>query len=170
MKFRSIPQFTFSGNYAVDTSWDYVLDWIKRKQEQMGAKFEIDPDFQRGHVWTEDKQIAYVEFCLRGGTSANSIYWNCVGWMDSFEGPFVLVDGKQRLTAVQRFLNNEIKAFDCLYKDYEDSLPSNVGFKMHVNNLKTRKQVLNWYLEMNSGGVVHTQEELDKVRELLACT
>jgi hypothetical protein len=36
-----------------------------------------------------------------------------------------------------------------------------------VNDLKTREEVLQWYLDLNSGGVVHTEEELNRVREML---
>jgi len=39
--------------------------------------------------------------------------------------------------------------------------------KLNVNNLKTKAEVLRWYLEMNTGGVVHTQDEVDKARALL---
>ena len=31
----------------------------------MGLQF--NPDFQRGHVWTEGQQIAFMEFLLKGG-------------------------------------------------------------------------------------------------------
>lgn len=36
-----------------------------------------------------------------------------------------------------------------------------------VNELRTRAEVLRWYLQLNSGGVVHTEEELARVRALL---
>lgn len=41
------------------------------------------------------------------------------------------------------------------------------GFKINVNNLLTRREVLQWYVEFNSGGTPHTTEELDRVRALL---
>jgi len=59
--------------------------------------FEICPDFQRGHVWDDAKSIAYVEFCLKGGVSARTLFFNCPGWQN--KGPMQLVDGLQRLTA-----------------------------------------------------------------------
>jgi hypothetical protein len=40
--------------------------------------------------------------------------------------------------------------------------------KMQVNNLQTRKEVLTWHLQTNDGGVVHSAEELERVRGLLA--
>jgi hypothetical protein len=36
-----------------------------------------------------------------------------------------------------------------------------------VNDLKTKAEVLQWYLDINSGGVVHTETELEKVKRLL---
>jgi len=36
-----------------------------------------------------------------------------------------------------------------------------------VNNLKTRKEVLQWYIEFNSGGTVHTDAEIQRVKKLL---
>ena len=39
--------------------------------------------------------------------------------------------------------------------------------KLNINNLKTKKEVLSQYIEMNEGGTPHTKEEIDKVKELL---
>lgn len=71
---------------------------------------QLNPDFQRGHVWIENQQIKYIEYILRGGKTARVIY---------------------------------------------------------LNNLKTRKEVLQWYLEFNSYGTIHTEEEINKVKKLL---
>jgi len=128
---------------------------------------QLNPDFQRGHVWAEDQQISYIEFLLKGGKSARIIYFNHPNWMGNWQGDFVCVDGLQRLTAVMRFFNNEIKVFDTYYKDFEDKLHSDIDLIFNVNNLKTKKEVLQWYLEMNSGGTIHTEEEISRVKELL---
>ena len=37
-----------------------------------------------------------------------------------------------------------------------------------VNDLQTREEVLQWYLELNSAGTPHSKEELDRVKALLA--
>ena len=39
-------------------------------------------------------------------------------------------------------------------------------FLFNVNNLKTRADVLRWYLEMNTGGTPHSKEEIKRVEEL----
>lgn len=168
-KFSDIKSFTRSAGYRVNVDWrslEHTLDHYQNMKDGL-ATLNLDPDFQRGHVWTEIQQIKYLEYIFKGGTSGKEIYFNCVGWMGSFKGPFELVDGKQRITAVRRFLNNEIPAFGSLFKDFEDCMPYNADFYFSINNLKTRAEVLHWYLEMNSGGTPHTQEELIKVETLL---
>ena len=46
-------------------------------------------------------------------------------------------------------------------------MPMNFHFVFHVNYLKTRREVLEWYLQLNGGGTPHSQKELDRVRGLL---
>lgn len=170
MKFRDIPQFTRQGSYQVDVHINYFKSSIDRYIEEEGLI--LNPDFQRGHVWTEQQQINYVEYLLRGGKSGNIVYLNNPSWHITQEGwnEFVCVDGLQRLTAIYRFVSDEIKVFDTLYSQFEDNPRMiNGTIKININDLKTRKEVLQWYLEMNSGGTVHTDDELNKVRDLLKC-
>lgn len=164
-KFQDVPQFTRSAGHQSTQSWRYLLekidDWVT------DLELELDPDFQRAHVWVEQQQIRYVEYVLRGGISGKDIYLNHPGWMGTFKGAFVLVDGKQRLNAVMRFLRNEIPAFGSVYSEYTDRLPLHASFTFHINDLKTRAEVLQWYIDLNAGGVAHTEEEIEKVRALL---
>ena len=162
-KYKDIPKFTDWGNYYVNQSWVYLEQWLEGIPEA-----DLDPDFQRGHVWTEDKQIAYVEFILRGGKSSRDLFFNHPGWTTDFHGSMQLVDGKQRMEAVRKFLRNELKAFGSYKDDFTDKLQViGTDFIIHVNNLQTREEVLQWYLDLNSGGVVHTDDELNKVRKML---
>lgn len=172
VKYDDIPQFIWGGNYAVDLPWRFLEGWLESQNET--GQLDLDPDFQRGHVWTNDKRVAYVEYIMRGGQSSKSIWFNCKGWPSTINQPVVLVDGKQRLESVRLFLRNKLRVFPELRKgglllsDFEDKRPPmGWSFRIHVNNLETRAEVLEWYLQMNSGGVVHTQEELDRVRKLL---
>lgn len=170
-RFREIPQFTRDAAYRVNQPWAYLEDWIeKMTDERVGMSLNLDPDFQRVHVWTETQQIRYVEFILRGGNSGKDVYFNHHNWNGSYRGEMVLVDGKQRLNAVLRFLRNEITAFGTFKNDFEDKLPFMAcDFVINVNNLKTRAEVLQWYIDLNAGGVAHTDEEIEKVRSMLEC-
>jgi uncharacterized protein with ParB-like and HNH nuclease domain len=165
MKFTDIPQFTRQGNWECNFDIQNFVEQIEEWEKEDGL--QLNPDFQRGHVWTEKQQISFMEFTLKGGTTGRVIYLNHPGWMGNFQGDFVCVDGLQRITAVKRFIHNEIKIYNHYFKEFEGSHRMINDMKINVNNLKTRKEVLQWYLEMNGGGVIHTKEELDKVRKLL---
>jgi hypothetical protein len=167
VRFRDISQFP-QCYYRCDVSWTYLEHHIERQREHGSAALDLEPDFQRAHVWIPSQQIAYVEYVLRGGTSGKELYFNCPGWMNDFRGPYVIVDGKQRLEAVRAFLRGDIPAFGHYRGDYTDSPDIlHVNFSWNIAAIDTRAEVLKWYLNFNSGGSVHTQAELDRVRELL---
>lgn len=168
-RFRDVPQFTRKPTYAVDIPWDHLIQYMD-KEKGLGGGIDLDPDFQRGHVWTPEKQVAFVEFTLRGGESARNLYFNCPGFSSGRLDNYVLVDGKQRLTAALAFLNNELPIFGgWRYSDFTDRMNiMSVRFRWNVNDLKTREEVLQWYLDLNTGGVVHTSEEIEKVKRMLA--
>lgn len=169
-RLRDIPQFTRFAAYRVDHSWLDLLRTLECYQNPgAGAQLDLNPDFQRAHVWTDAQKTAYVEYMLRGGLSGRDLYFNCVGWNKRYEGPFVIVDGKQRLNAATEFLQGRVRAFGRFLDEYADRLLHfEPAFTFHINDLGTRAEVLTWYLEMNTGGTVHTQAELDKVRAMLA--
>ena len=165
--FKNIEQFTY-GQYEVDIHVRHLEKMLKSYEEDYNL--ELNPDFQRGNVWTKEQQIKYVEFFLRGGKSARVIYFNIGEW--SFNKntdipQMVCVDGLQRLTAILRFLRNEIPVFGHFYNEFEDNIPLDHTLKFNINNLAYKKDVLKWYLEMNSGGTVHSNSELERVRKMI---
>lgn len=173
MLFRDIPPFTRSSSYTVNVGLDYLSAHYARYVVHYGL--DVNPDFQRNYVWTPEQKTRFMEYFLRGGTSGLDIYVNSPTFHggkldpDSTESWCVLVDGKQRLDAALGFLNNEVTVFDGHYfREFTDApRMTQCNFRWHVNDLKTREECLQWYLDLNSGGTVHQPEELDKVRELL---
>jgi hypothetical protein len=169
MRFRDIPQYTRWATYAVDVSWSYLKRHVQMHVEEYGLN--LDPDFQRGYVWTPEQKVRYVEFVLQGGAGGRDIQTNHPNWNGSLmTGDYVLVDGKQRLNAVLGFLDNDFPIFGGNYlRDYEDAPHIlTARFRWHVNDLATRTEVLQWYLDLNAGGTVHTAAELDKVRGMIS--
>ena len=173
MRWDQIEKFPHI-NAEYDMAWDFIEKWITDHEES--DNLQINPDFQRGHIWTEAQQIAYVEYMLKCPKSGREIYFNHPGWMGGFEGEFVLVDGLQRLQAVRRYMKNEIPAFGVYLKDiteYSKGYPSRGGvphgpeLRFNIACLQTRAEVLQWYIDFNVGGTPHSQEEIEKVRGLL---
>lgn len=165
MKFRDIKKF-FTPIYSIDIPLSMFTEKINEYTKEYGL--QLNPDFQRGHVWTEEQQIAFIEYLLRGGKTGKDLYFNHVGWNRMYKGEFVCVDGLQRITAILRFMNNEIRAFGALLSEFEDKLPwSDYNMKIHINNLKDRKDVLQWYIDFNEGGTPHTKDEINRVKQLM---
>ena len=172
MKFDDITRFVEEGTYNINVP----ITQLKQTLDSYAKKFglEMNPDFQRGHVWTRAQQSSYLEFFYRGGTSARTIFFNDPRFPSGHckEGctnkNMVLVDGLQRLTAHLDFLDNKVPIFGVFFKDFEDE-PSIAEHSLifNVNGLQKRSEVLQWYLEMNSGGTVHSEEELLRVQGLI---
>ena len=116
------------------------------------------------------QQIKYVEYRLQGGVGAGELFWNCPGWGSALgkNGILQLVDGLQRYTAVQKFMNNEIPAFGHKLEEYEDNI--NIvrhNFVMTVNNLEKYSDVLQWYVDLNAGGIAHSDQEIDRIKQMI---
>ena len=167
--FESIPKFAQNGTYQIDISPKDLIKSIDQYVREDGL--QLNPDFQRGHVWNQAQQISYLEFFLKGGKTGNIIYLNKPSWHSCAKtsyDEFVIVDGKQRLQAWTIFLNNEIKVFDSYFNEYTDSpRRSTMKIKININDLATKAEVLQWYIDFNSGGTVHSQAEIDRVKDLL---
>lgn len=165
--FKDIPQFTY-GSYEVDIHIRHLERMLKSYEEDYNL--ELNPDFQRGNVWTEEQQIKFVEFFLRGGKSARIIYFNIGEWSFNKKTDIpqmVCVDWLQRLTAILRFLHGEIPVFGHYISEYEDNIPLDYTLKFNINNLAYKRDVLKWYVEMNSGGTVHSDAELKRVQKMI---
>lgn len=171
MKFKELKKIRPCKN-AVDFNLGSVISQLERYENDYGLDY--DPDFQREHVWFFEHQVAYVEHILRGGTTYPIIF-NSPLWGDESQGnrdlpnTLVVVDGKQRLTAILKFLNNELPVFDGNYlRDFDDAslMLKRIGVQFSFNGIQTRLELLDWYLELNSTRVAHTDAELNRVQEL----
>lgn len=166
------PKFNLPrDDYRVDVSWDYVDSQLKSMAKYSGQTIEeiLNPEFQRGHVWTEHQQIAYVEYILMGGKSGKEVYFNSKGWNEitNMKHPYYCVDGLQRITAVRRFMNNEFPVFDNRYlKDTTGIDIMSHSFSWHVIDFQTYDELLDWYITLNNTGTAHTMEELERVENL----
>lgn len=138
-------------------------------------KIDLNPDYQRDHVWTREQSIAYVGHVLEGG-NPGLILIN--SYNNGRIGPYEVVDGKQRLTAIRMWVRNEIPAklpFANVevYREELDKksvMACSLTITLEIGRMyyKTRKEVMEIYLRLNAGGSIHKPEELDRVRKMLA--
>lgn len=163
MHWRDIPQRIKDGGYVIDLPWENLEMSLQR---YISRGLQIEPDFQRGHVWSPEQRVAYLESKLQGGVPMDIVRFNQPGWMTTFEGDFVCVDGLQRLTTACMFLRDEIPVFGTRCSEFQGAMPWTLSFKVMINSLKTRAEVLRWYLELNDGGTPHSPTEIARVRAM----
>lgn len=153
-------------HYEVDVDWHYLEVFITNAIKEDGLN--LDPDFQRAHVWTQQQQKDYVEYVMQGGEVGKNLTFNAIGWGYDLEiGSYEIIDGKQRLEAVRSFLRDDFKAHGHFRSEYKDRMRFHMSFKWRVCSLNTREEILQLYLNINAGGTPHTPEELDRVRGML---
>lgn len=163
--------------YEVDVPFAYLEDGLASYARDWGG-LDLMPDFQRGHVWTPQQQVAFIEAVLRGALSTAGllIQWNCANWNDAdYAGElplgFQCIDGLQRMTAVRGFMAGEVKPFGLSVRDLDDSgfsaRRAKYQLRFAVFDFGTKAELLRHYLALNTGGTPHSQSELNRVRALL---
>ena len=166
-----LTPYVRNGHWQCDYDLHRVIPFLVEQAKFCTADY--DPPFQRGHVWTKGQQERWITHIFRGGETGRRIFLNMPGWQGDDSGVLELIDGKQRIEAIRAFMNNEIKAFG---KTYAELTPNKIAHRylmsrnhiqINVNTLRTRAEVLTWYLQMNDGGTPHTFSELLKVKDML---
>ena len=169
MKWNEIPKFKEFGMInPINFGFVSYVDFINEQVDKYNL--QLKPEFQRGHIWTLDQQEKYIEFILRGGKTGRDFYFN----LDRKTNEYVCVDGLQRTTAFVRFIDGEIKVFDqyfddfCFTKRETDGNPlPEFRVNVYMNYLENKREVLQWYVDMNAGGTPHTNDEIEKVKKMI---
>ena len=128
------------------TGWDeYPLDSVFVRKDQRTVnevvtriekgRYILDPDFQRDFVWPVDKQSRLIESCLM------RIPLPVFYVAEAKDGKIIVVDGLQRLTTFNRYINNMFALNglgDGRNKSLQDNPLLNKKFKDLPLNLRER--------------------------------
>lgn len=136
----------------------------------------VIPDYQRAAVWSDDQCARFIGFMAEGGSPPPVFVQR---WLASSGKPDEILDGLQRITAVVRFLNNEVPmeltdGTRVFLRDMDAEsqrlLTRNAGPNISIRYVlcETRAAVLDLYLRLNRGGTPHTDAEIERVRALRA--
>lgn len=149
----------------MDIEWGHLDSELSR---YIMEGLSLDPDYQRAHVWTEAQQVAYVEYMLRGGEVSRTLIVNAPEWSKNGYKGATLVDGKQRLEAVRRFMRNDLALFGGhkLSNFTGHMRLINARFHWALVSLSTRAELLDVYLSINTGGTPHSAKEIARVRAM----
>lgn len=164
---------------GVDMPWESILAHVEGRAyldtKIKELPWDLNPDYQRGAVWTERQQALYIGHHLMGGqvfpvyVQRDSTYLK--------NEPEEVIDGQQRIRAICAFLRGQIPArflhdgewVEIRYLDLTEGEQSAASMSSKVVFLDLpRAERLRFYLGANSGGTPHSEADLKKVAELLA--
>ena len=164
-----------------DISWRYLVDRLDGIAPKR-PPWDLNPDYQRGPVWTLNQQERFIGHVLGGGETP-------LIYVQRYENPkhapkgtnyldlsSEVIDGQQRLRAVRAFVTGEINGqayhhgawHSYPYQDLSvvERRATRLSSRFVFVDLP-RTDRLRFYLRLN-GGVAHTEAELDRVRVMLA--
>lgn len=167
---------------------DVDLCELHRQLEHFDSDYglNLNPDFQRGHVWSREQQIAFIEAWIRGaiGEQARTITFNCPDFAGrekakdcDLEG-MVCLDGLQRLTAVLDFMEGKFRVFtnpaveelkngvDFDYFTYSSFSMRTKRLRFQIFYMQKKADLLDYYLAFNGGGTPHSVEELSRIQQM----
>lgn len=86
-----------AAQYSTKTFYEMIKD----------GRIDLEPEYQRGVVWNELKQSAIIESIMRH-YYVPPILLSAKEAKNEGDPEYICIDGKQRLSSVYRFMNNEI--------------------------------------------------------------
>lgn len=149
---------------------------ISRIEEQISLyNLDFDPAYQRDHVWSTEQRAMFVGALI---AQPDQIPPCVIRVIPAIPGGhrerFQVLDGKQRITSVRLFRQGLIRArIDATEFFWEHLAPedrlalSHICMRWTFVTLPDDKAAIRYYLRLNTGGTVHSPEELARVRRLL---
>lgn len=135
----------------------------------------LQPDYQRGYVWTDRQAELFVGHWLEGG-EVPKIYVHRPRSAESggprwYEQPCEAIDGQQRLRSLWRWVKGEILAETSsgerlAYADTNEVDRRQLDVKICYVSLRYDDR-LKLYIRLNRGGTAHTETDIAKARALL---
>jgi hypothetical protein len=131
------------------------------------------PPFQRGHVWTDTQAVGFIDSARKGLNLGTYTFNTTLGIKEArrldkegrefFFADLWLLDGMQRLTALQRFFDDKFAVGGSLWsevpQDSQRLFLSNVHFAAYETKLVDEAIMRELYDAMNFGGTPHNEED-----------
>lgn len=127
-------------NEEIDENTDHIVDEYEKKREYLaatkivkqtwsileifqkiqGKKLILNPEYQRNVIWDSAKQTAFIESLYMGIIIPPVYVVEIPGDNILEENSYEVVDGKQRLSTIEKFLKNEIFLQEKSLEYYKD--------------------------------------------------
>lgn len=120
------------------------------------------PEFQRSaDKWTNQQQVSFVQNILKGYKTEIILFRFCE------DEDAKILDGLQRLTAIRKFFEGDVKPFGVSYFDF------NIDLINHLRSLYISTKIITFnkwyevgefYVEINEG-ITHSDKDIQKCKD-----
>lgn len=145
-----------------------LLDFYLKNEE---GNINLSPEYQRDFVWTLDQKQEYIMALLKSRAEIRPVF---IQEFDGENEKFEVVDGKQRLSSIFGFINDEFHLEDgTLFsqlseEDVKKILRFNVEYTRFISfsDKIPHDFKLELFLEINAKGTQMSNEQIKKVQEM----
>lgn len=121
------------------------------------------PTWQRGFVWTHQQKVKFIESVWYGYDLGTYTYQK-PDTKDGVVDPnsFLLIDGQQRLKAIEDYWNDEFPVFGLYWSEVpkaEQRRFMQTKFPSYEIDLGSDEELREAYNRMNFGGTPHTEDQ-----------
>lgn len=136
-------------------------NWLNKSRQSI----DLEPFFQRGEVWTKDKQQHFIDSILKGWGTPKIYLWK------REKDIFACVDGKQRLISLFNFMDDQLPLSSEYSGEHEGKTYSKLppiiqcrtdDYKFHVEVLSDAKddEVFDFFKRLQRGTSLNFGENL----------
>lgn len=102
----------------------------------------------------------------------NAPHWEDYEYVGDLPREIQIIDDLQRLTAVLDYIDGKVRPFGksiAHFKDTHFDLRRRNAFRFRfaVHTFATQRELLQHYLDLNSGGTPHSASEIERVQAML---
>lgn len=130
----------------------------------------MNPRYQRNIVWIHDQKIELLDSIFSGLDIGKFVFANIPYGKGDYG--YEILDGKQRLTTILEFCNDEWTYKEDYYSELSPMLKYNFeGLSLSVAEMKddvaTEKNILEYFIRLNKTGTPMDRKHLEKVEKML---
>lgn len=166
-----------TGNYRIRN-----IDRFVKDLELDGVKLNLNPEFQRGRVWNTDQQTKFMENVIRGLVSHETniirlndptlarMNNNFYSDLSDLATETICIDGLQRFTAMQMYMQKELKPFGLSFDEIESTyygvIAKGITFTVSWYDFQFEADIIEFYEALNWGGTPHSENERIRIQPL----
>ena len=161
---RVMPDPMDLGKHMASTVGSPIFNWTEKDHINPHGYREVLgyflPSWQRPLVWTQEQNVKLIE-SLWLGLNIGTFTFNRAKRGSPFDN--LLIDGQQRMWAVQCYLSDEFPVFG--YRWSETTIVDKRGFEnsrhfhCYITESEDEQYLRSYYNMMNFGGTAHTEDQ-----------